>query len=380
METKEAAIDPNMPIVDPHHHLWDPRVQDKGWPVSPLVLKILYALHPSIMQKLLVLTQTPEVIKTFSPKFPFPMIYMENALLCDIKNLKQTSDAVEATNAEGHNVVATVYIECGWSDPKAESEAMKAIPEVGMAQGVADRTNNRVCMGIVGHVPLDEGADAVREALKQLKNRYPNFRGIRHPLAFREGLMKGLDNSTADKAYEQEFRAGFAVLKEFDLTFDTWLYQDNLPMLQDLALEFPETTIICDHIGQPVGLPPSDPKTSFKSWAPTIKELADRCPNVMVKLSGVGMAPVGLGFQNRAKPPSSTELAEAFKPYILHCIESFGVDRCMFASNFPVDKVSSSYTVLFNAFKIIVKDFTAEDKRKLFHDNAARIYRLKKLD
>jgi predicted TIM-barrel fold metal-dependent hydrolase len=274
----------------------------------------------------------------------------------------------------GHNIVATVYLECGWADPKAKSEAMKAVPEVGMAQAVAKSSNNLLCTGIVGHVPLLEGAEEVRPALAAMVEQFPNMRGIRDSLACREGYFPF--NTTTDMAYDDKFRSSFALLSEFNLTYDTWLYHDNLPALRDLALAFPETTIICDHVGSPVGFPPSDPETTFKEWAPSIKELADRCPNVMVKLSGLGMPVCGFGFEKRPVPPTSVELAEAWRPYVLHCIECFGVDRCMFASNFPVDKVSCSYTALFNSFKIIVKDFPVEDKKKLFHDNAVRIYRL----
>ena len=107
-----------------------------------------------------------------------------------------------------------------------------------------------------------------------------------------------------------------------------------------------------------------------------IKDLAISCPNVHVKLSGLGMASAGFGFEKRNKPPNSKELAEAYGPFILHSIECFGVNRCMFASNFPMDKVSSGYTQLFNAFKLIVADFSDEDKRKLFCDNAKRVYML----
>ena len=376
---REAILEPDLPIVDAHHHLWDARIQDKGWPVSPFTIKLLYKLNPSLLVKLMVRSQDPRIIALFSDKLPAAIPYMETEMMRDMKQLKQSDQPITpemATESTGHNFVTTCYMESGWSDPKATNEAMKPIPEVAMAQDVASRTNNQLCAGIIGHIPLGEGADNVRPALKTMVEKYPNFRGIRDELSCREGLYP-LD-ANKGKPYDSNFRSGFSVLSEFNLTFDAWVYQDNLPALRDLALAFPDTAIICDHVGCPVtaGQPERDLKTSFESWAPSLKELATDCPNVMVKLSGLGMKTVGFGFETRPSPPSSNELAEAWKPYILHVIECFGVDRCMFASNFPVDKVSCSYTAMFNAFKIIVKDFSAEDKRKLFCDNAVRVYRL----
>ena len=379
---REAALDPDFPIVDAHHHMWDARTQDKGWPVSKFMIRVLYALNPGIMQKIFVKKQDPRMVEVFSEKLPFAVPYMANNMLRDIENIEQGPRPLPSRipmkeSFPGHNVVATVYIESGWADPKARSEAIKAVPEIGMAQAVASSSNNRLCTGIVGHVPLLEGAEEVRPALATMVEQFPNMRGIRDSLAFREGYLP--INADKDMAYDAKFRSAFSLLSEFNLTYETWLYHDNIPALRDLALAFPETTIICDHMGSPssIGLiPPSDTKTIFQDWASSIKELADRCPNVVVKLSGLGMPIYGFGFDRRPAPPSSAELAKAWRPYVLHCIECFGVDRCMFASNFPVDKVSCSYTALFNSFKIIVKDFSIEDKKKLFHDNAVRVYRL----
>ena len=380
---REAAIDPDLPIIDPHHHLFDARTQDKGWPVSPLMIFVLYKLNPSLLTKLMCKSQDEAIIRTFSTMLPAVVPYMENGMLRDIENFKEQGDRpISQEESEGddalpaHKVVATVYIESGWSDPSAESAAMKPLPEVEMAQQVAQRTGNRICTGIVGHVPLSEGADAVRPALQAMMEKCPNFRGVRDQLAFRQGLYP-LTNASERKAYDEKFRSGFSVISELDLTYDTWLYMDNVPALRDLALAFPDTTIICDHLGGPEGLPPSSPQTALEMWKPLIKDLAHSCPNVNVKLSGLGMPTVGFGFENGTKPPTSKALADAWKPFILHCIECFGVDRCMFASNFPMDKVSCGYTQLFNAFKIIVENFSVENKKKLFYDNAARIYSLK---
>lgn len=377
---REPAIEPDLPIVDPHHHLFDARCDDKGWPVSDLMIKFLYFLKPTIAARVIGSSLDERVIRTVSHLMPAIVPYMENGLLRDISNARHQGDGPmtdDESDLPAHNVIATVCVESGWDDPKATSHAMKAVPEVAMAQGVADRTNNRLCTGIVGHVPLSEGGEPVRAALQKMMECSPNFRGIRDELACRKDLYPLESKHYSErKAYGAKFREGFAVLKEFGLTYDTWLYPNGLGMLRDLALHFPGVTIICDHMASPVGLPPSSPELALEEWKPMIKDLATSCPNFHVKLSGLGMAYAGFGFEKRNKPPNSKELAEAYGPFILHSIECFGVNRCMFASNFPMDKVSSGYTQLFNAFKLIVADFSDEDKRKLFCDNAKRVYKL----
>lgn len=161
------------------------------------------------------------------------------------------------------------------------------------------------------------------------------------------------------------------------MSFDCWLYEDNIEELKDLADHFPDIPIICDHVGLPIGLPSGEgiEEENFKSWKERIKNLSSS-KNVYCKLSGLGMPVPGFKFDTRKRPANSKELSEAWKPYILHCIQCFGVDRCMFASNFPMDKVSCTYTSLFNAFKIIVQNFTEEEKDKLFYSNAVNLYRL----
>jgi predicted TIM-barrel fold metal-dependent hydrolase len=148
--------------------------------------------------------------------------------------------------------------------------------------------------------------------------------------------------------------------------------------LADLARAFPNTYIILNHIGGPIltGLYTGKDEEVWAEWRIGIKTLAE-CSNVVVKLGGIGMPIYGFGWDKRAIKPDSVELAEAMSPYLLFCIEHFGVDRCMFESNFPVDKVSYSYNVIWNAFKRLVKDFSQEEKAALFHDTASRVYKLK---
>mmetsp|Transcript_4039 Transcript_4039/g.4686 ORF Transcript_4039/g.4686 Transcript_4039/m.4686 type:complete len:454 (-) Transcript_4039:102-1463(-) len=375
---REKAIEPARPMIDPHHHLWDPRMHNKGWPINIAVVRMLYKLKPAIMTSIFLngsLKDNPAIVTTFSKFMPLMVPYMINEMLRDIKNAAQGSEPLnyDESNIPSHNIKGTVYIECGWIDEGA-TEAMKSIGEAAMAQEVAKKTNNLLCTGIVGHVPLEEGAAECRPALESLV-RYPNVRGIRDSLAssVHEHIFSPKEMKAA---YNPKFREAFALLKEYDLSYDCWLYQENIADLRDLALAFPETTIICDHVGNPIGIEPVGLEKSFETWKPLIKDLADQCPNVMCKLSGLAMATTGFDFHLRKLPPTSHELAEAWRPYILHCIDCFGVDRCMFASNFPVDKISCSYTNCFNAFKLIVKDFGEEEKHKLFYQNAVRIYRL----
>jgi L-fuconolactonase len=144
-----------------------------------------------------------------------------------------------------------------------------------------------------------------------------------------------------------------------------------------LARGFEDTVIILDHVGGPLGIGPFEGRHAevFPVWQESIRRIA-RCPNVVVKLGGLQMAVCGFGWHKREKPPSSEELADRLAPYYLHCIEAFGPERCMFESNFPVDKLSCSYTVLWNFFKRLTKDFSPAERAALFHDTAARVYRL----
>jgi len=176
---------------------------------------------------------------------------------------------------------------------------------------------------------------------------------------------------------ETRFREGFARLAPLGLSFDAWLFHTQIDELTDLARRFEDTTIVLDHVGGPLGIGPFEGRRYevFAAWRRSISEIAS-CPNVYVKLGGLGMPICGFGWHERPRSPTSAQLAEAFGPYYLHCIEEFGPDRCMFESNFPVDKVSCSYTVLWNCFKRVAQDFEECERAALFHDTAVRVYRL----
>ncbi|UUZ77194.1 amidohydrolase family protein [Polaromonas sp. P1(28)-13] len=160
------------------------------------------------------------------------------------------------------------------------------------------------------------------------------------------------------------------------LSFDAWLFYHQLPDLADLLGDFPDTPVVLDHAGGILGIPPhTDRAEVFSTWRANLQALA-RFPNLTVKIGGLGMLYGGWDFHTREDPPSSTDLAHAWRPYVETCIELFGPTRCMFESNFPVDQQTCGYGTLWNAFKRITLDYSRADKAALYHDTAARVYRL----
>jgi len=173
------------------------------------------------------------------------------------------------------------------------------------------------------------------------------------------------------------YRAGFAELAPRNMSFEGWCYHRQIPELTDLARAFPDTTIILNHFGGPLGIGPYEGTREeyFGQWQKDIAALAE-CENVVAKLGGINMKVNGFGWHKNDKPPTSEELAAATRNYYDHCIETFGADRCLFESNFPVDKVTCSYNVLWNTFKRIASGASADEKAALLHDTAARVYRI----
>ncbi|MDO8431732.1 MAG: amidohydrolase family protein [Candidatus Binatus sp.] len=322
----EQPLEPALPIIDPHHHLWD---------------------HPDSR-------------------------YLLDEILRD-------------TNS-GHRVLATVFVEC-FSMYRADGpEAMKPVGETEFVNGIAAQSasgrfgETRVAAGIVSFADLALG-DAVTPVLEAHIAAAPaRFRGIRHAAGWDASpqVQNSHTNPPADLYQSKKFREGFARLKKLNLSFDAWQYHPQIPQLTDLAKAFPDTTIILDHFGGPLAIGPYEGKRAeiFAQWKKHIADLA-RCPNVVVKLGGINMPVNGFGWHRQPAPPTSDELVAATRDYYLHTIEQFGPARCMFESNFPVDRISCSYGVLWNAFKKIAAPFSAGEKADLFHRTAARVYRLK---
>jgi predicted TIM-barrel fold metal-dependent hydrolase len=234
------------------------------------------------------------------------------------------------------------------------------------------------CAGIVGNLDLTHGA-AVREAVEaHIAAGQGRFRGIRDPLMWDgSDINYGVRRPPPDRMSDPRFREGFAQLAPLHMTFDAWLFHPQLPLLTGLARSFPDTPIILNHVGAPLGVGPYAGRRAeiAETWRQSLAELA-RCENVVVKVGGLGMLFFGFGFERRDVPASSDELATAWRPYVETSVELFGPQRCMFESNFPVDKQSCSYATLWNAYKRIAAGYSPADKSALFFGTANRVYRL----
>jgi predicted TIM-barrel fold metal-dependent hydrolase len=327
--TREEPIDPALPICDPHHHLWDARTER----VAPRYL----------------------------------------------------IDEITADVSAGHNIVSTVFIECGAMYRADGPVAFRPVGETEFVNGIAAMSASglygraRIAAGIVGTVDLRLGRAAAEVLDVHIAAGGGRFRGIRRAGAWdpADTVPKHRTEPGPGLFLRDDFRAGFALLAPRRLTFEAWCYHRQISDVTTLARAFPETTIILNHFGGPLGVGPYAGKAEevYAEWRRAITELAT-CPNIVVKLGGINMEMNGFGWHERPKPPTSQELADATRHYYEFTIEKFGVDRCMFESNFPVDMESCSYTVLWNSFKRLTAGYSPSDRAKLFHDTAARVYRL----
>jgi len=291
--------------------------------------------------------------------------------------------------ASGHNIVATVYVDCRSMYRAKGPEAFRPVGEVEFANGVAAMSASggygkaQICAGIVSHVNLLLG-DAAKPVLEaEIAAGGGRFRGIRHSSAWDADPDIAHMYATRPKGLllDPAFRKGFACLASLDLSFDAWLFHPQLGELADLARAFPDTRIVLDHCGGPVGLGrfAGRREETFAVWKAAIQDIA-KCENVVVKLGGLAMRLLGYDFHERPRPPSSEELAAAWRPYVETCIEAFGANRAMFESNFPPDKGQCSYQVIFNAFKRIAASCSEAEKTELFSRTAADFYRLERFN
>jgi L-fuconolactonase len=321
----EDPIDPSMPIIDPHHHLWDRGSR-----------------------------------------------YLLDELKRDI-------------DSSGHNIRSTVFLQCD-SMYRADGDRNFApIGETEFVNGIAAMSASgiygsaRFCAGIVGFADLVLGdeVEAILEA--HLRTAGDRFKGVRYcavwdadksikstPMELPKGLL--LDSN---------FRAGFARLARHGLSFDSLNYHTQIPELTDLAQTFPDTIIVLNHIGIPLGVGVYTGRRSevFDDWRRNIRDFA-KCPNARVKLGGMGMHVLGFDFEKRPLPPSSEDLSQSWRPFVETCIEAFGTKRAMFESNFPVDKRYYNYGVMWNAFKRLAAKHSADEKADLFVNAARETYRL----
>jgi predicted TIM-barrel fold metal-dependent hydrolase len=252
-----------------------------------------------------------------------------------------------------------------------ESEFVRAVAEEGDRRG----GKTKICAGIVSFADLRlDNVDAVLEG--QIAAAGGRFRGIRQIAAYDPAIISGSSYvPTAGLMNEPDFRRGMKRLPAHNLTFEAWIYHPQIKTLTEVARECPETKIVLNHFGGPLGVGPYKRDEVFPQWRAAIKELS-RCPNVYVKLGGLAMIVNAFDFHLAPLPPSSGKMAAAWRPYVEACIEDFGASRCMFESNFPVDKGACSYPALFNAFKRVAAGASASEKAELFAGTATRFYRL----
>jgi predicted TIM-barrel fold metal-dependent hydrolase len=316
--TTEEAIEPDLLICDPHHHLWE-------YPDSR---------------------------------------YLLDEFLTDING--------------GHRVAETVFVECLQKYRSDGPQELQAIGETEFVERISNESDGRVAAGIVGFADLTLGA-AVQPVIEAHMQASERFRGIRYVSAWdaSDKIRNAHTKPSKDLLQNGQFREGFEYLSKLGLSFDAWLYHTQIPELTELARAFPDAAIILDHVGGPLGIGPYAGKREevFGIWRKNIVELAD-CENVLVKLGGLTMTMSGFGWHKRDAPPGSIELSESMGPYYQTCIECFGAERCMFESNFPVDRASCSYTVLWNAFKRLTQGYSQAERSALFHDTATRVYKL----
>lgn len=343
----EVILEPDLPIIDPHHHLWD--------------------------------------LRALIPAFPEPRHRFMETL---VPVAHYTFDQFLADTRTGHNIIGTVFMECGAFYDAARPDAMKPIGEVEFVNGVAAQSasglygNVRLCAGIVGHANLllGDGASPVLEALQVAGNG--RFKGIRHQGAWdADPEVLGPPFHAPPQLYhEPTFREGFKHLGKLGLTFDAWVLEPQIPDVIDLARAFPEQPICIDHCGTPLGNASYTGRLEqrFDIWRDNIFELGE-CENVVVKLGGLAMHNCDMPSQGPAAGIGSEELARLWRPYIETCIEAFGPQRAMFESNYPVDRWGATYPVLWNAFKRITAGASDAEKSALYAGNAERFYGLEHL-
>jgi L-fuconolactonase len=326
-QTPEETLEPEIPICDPHHHFWVAR--------------------------------------------PEPVHYQQYLLP------ELSSDV-----GSGHNVKSTVFIEVRCEYRTDGPDEMKPVGEVEYIQTIADAAaagsqgRTKAAAAIIGHADLKLG-DGVRPVLEAMQAASPNrFRGVRHSVGYDESPE--LANRDIKGALGTDgYRAGAKVLASMGLVLENSLYYHQLSELVDFAKAVPELPIVLNHIGGLVRVGPYANRDAevMPEWRKGVEEVA-KCPNIIMKLGGVGQLRYGYYWHDRETAIGSEELAQELGPLMEHCIQQFGPDRCMFESNFPVDKISYSYNVIYNAFKRLSKGYSATERAAMFHDTAARVYNI----
>lgn len=324
-QAHEDAIEPDLPIIDAHHHIWSEPPTEMWQPYH-------------------------------------------------------TADLIADIAASGHNIIGTVYTDSHSNFRKTGPEHLRVVGEVEFAGHTGDEHAGKqggfgVCSVVVSHADLTLGA-AVGEVLDAQIAASARYRGIRHMTAIDPDLPPIYGATETGIMMRPQFREGFAELVRRGLSFDAWMFHPQLPELLDLAHAFPDANIILDHTGGPIGVGRFAGKKaeSFTAWKKDMAELAT-CPNISVKLGGLNMSYTAMDAIELHRPHTSDRIAELQRDHMLTTIDLFGPQRCMFESNFPVDKLSTPYGVIWNAFKKMTADMSAQDRTYLFSDTARRVYR-----
>jgi L-fuconolactonase len=323
---REEIIEPDLPIVDPHHHLWN---------------------RPG-------------------------SCYLFRDLRTDIQS--------------GHDIRATVFVESREMYRGEGPRELQSLGETEFASGIASMSGSgkygptQACAGIIGNVDLTIGSRAKEILEEHVAVSGGYFRGVRNSSTWHADPCFQSYSSGAPQGLlmSRDFREGFGTLSALGLSFDAWVFHTQLREVADLARTYPQTTIVLNHVGGPLAFGPYAGRrdASFGEWGRLLREVG-RCPNTYVKLGGLGMKLTGFTFYENDQPPSSHDLEEAWRPYVEICIEAFGSQRAMFESNFPVDKGTCSYQILWNAFKRIAAGYSSDEKTALFSGSATQAYRLK---
>jgi L-fuconolactonase len=320
---REPIIEPDLPIVDAHHHLWD---------------------RP-------------------------PERYQLDELMADLNS--------------GHAVQATCFVECGAMYRAGAAEALRPVGETEYVNGMAAASASgiygiaRACAAISGHADL-RVPDVERVLRAHIAAGGGRFRGVRQQ-AQHDPVLGSLAKRQvgAGLLADPAFRRGFGALRKLDLLFEAFVFFTQLGEVLDLARAFPDTPIVLNHVGGPLGIGPYavDRKAHFAAWTHGMAALV-ACGNVFVKIGGLGIIACGFGFESHEVPPGSDALAVAWRPYVATVLDLFGPGRCMFESNFPVDAQSCSYATLWNAFKKLTEDAAPGDRADLFSGTARLVYGL----
>ncbi len=323
-QTTEAALEPELEIVDPHHHLWDTETR--------------YGCY-------------------------------------ELRDLRLDTGA-------GHKVVETVFIDCGANYRTTGPEHLRPVGETEYVAGRADesdRTPGARIAAIVGHADLTLGSAVTGVLETHVAAARGRFRGIRHSgaRADDDAVPTSRVQPPPDLYRQQGFLDGARALAALGLSFDAWQYHHQLDQVLHLARTVPELSIVVDHVGGPLGVGRYAGRRGnvLDLLRAGLRPLA-QCPNVSVKLGGVGMTRYGTGWEHEARPPDSDRVVEIWGDVLRWCIDTFGPGRCMFESNYPVDGETTGYVVLWNAFKKLSASYDQAERADLFAGTARRVYRI----